>query len=142
MYYVNNLNDINDIILQNKNSLILLYFGASWCGPCKQIKEYFVDEEYMKQYDNLCVIYIDADEEELEDLFVSYGITGIPAQVFTMLNDNNEVVELDRFVGFNLNKLSMTYNKHCSKVVKEPPSSIKTNNAIVGSDSDYDSDSS
>ncbi len=141
MYYVNNLNDINDIILQNKNSIILMYFGASWCGPCKQIKEYFVNEEYMKQYDNLCVIYIDVDKEDLEDLVVSYGISGIPAQVFTMLNDDNEVVELDRFVGFNLNKLSMTYNKHCSKVKKvEPSSSVITNNVIV--DNDYDTDSS
>jgi thiol-disulfide isomerase/thioredoxin len=141
MYYVNNLNDINNIILQNKHSLILLYFGASWCGPCKQIKEYFVDEEYMKQFDNLCVIYIDADEEDLEDLFVSYGISSIPAQVFTILNDDNEVVELDRFVGFNLNKLSMTYNKHCSKIQKvEISQSVITNNAIV--DSDYDTDSS
>ena len=115
MHYINNLNELNNIIWENKDSLILLYFGAKWCGPCKKLKERLDNNDIMLNFENLCVIYLDADIEELQELFSSYNINGIPCQVFTMLNDENQVIELDRFVGYNWEKFITIYTKHESK---------------------------
>lgn len=116
MLYVNNLKDVNDIILQNRNSLIVLYFGASWCSPCRLLKKKLTDEYIMNKFDKLCVLYIDADKEELDNLFISYGVSNLPTQIFSIVNKKNEVIEVDRFTGFNWDKFIITYNKNYTKL--------------------------
>ena len=32
---------------QNKDKIILLYFGAKWCGPCKNLKDNFKNDDLM-----------------------------------------------------------------------------------------------
>ena len=31
--------EVNKQIWENKDKPIVLYFGTSWCGPCKQLKD-------------------------------------------------------------------------------------------------------
>jgi len=40
--------DIWKILLKNEkyNNIILLYFGAMWCGPCKQLKKKIIINIY------------------------------------------------------------------------------------------------
>lgn len=67
----------------------LLYFMASWCGPCKHLKEYFFDDlaaAYPGQVD-----FIDAQREPA--LARLYKVSRIPLIVF--LEDGKEVKRYD-----------------------------------------------
>ena len=67
----------------------LLYFMASWCGPCKHLKEYFFDDlaaAFPGQVD-----FIDAEREP--ELARSYKVARIPLIVF--LENGKEVKRYD-----------------------------------------------
>ena len=67
----------------------LLYFMASWCGPCKHLKEYFFDDlaaAFPGQVD-----FIDAQRETA--LARLYKVSRIPLIVF--LEDGKEVKRYD-----------------------------------------------
>ena len=50
----------------------MLKFGASWCGPCKQVNKVL---EELPEY--ITVVEVDVDEED--DLVSEFGIRNIPA---------------------------------------------------------------
>lgn len=67
----------------------LLYFMASWCGPCKRLKEYYFDDlaaAFPGQVD-----FIDAQREPA--LARLYKVARIPLIVF--LEDGKEVKRYD-----------------------------------------------
>jgi thioredoxin-like negative regulator of GroEL len=71
------------IILCSSNIVIaqptVLYFGASWCGPCQEFKKTLHSPDVAKllvQYNNF---YVDIDEHP--DLRTEYGVKKIPTVV-------------------------------------------------------------
>lgn len=74
----------------------ILYFTASWCGPCQRIKPTFYKLE--KEYDDISFNAIDVDMNP--DLSEKYEIESMPTFIFL----NNEK-EIDRFSGADANKL-------------------------------------
>lgn len=50
----------------------IIKFGASWCGPCKQVNKVL---EELPEY--ITVVEVDVDEED--DLVAEFGIRNIPA---------------------------------------------------------------
>lgn len=62
--------------------------GASWCGPCRMLKQ------ELKDFELVPIIEIDADEDEA--FCEKYNIRNIPVLLFCDDNDN----VLDRYVGF------------------------------------------
>ena len=57
----------------------VLYFGASWCGPCQEFKKILHSPDVAKllvQYNNF---YVDIDEHP--DLRTEYGVKKIPTVV-------------------------------------------------------------
>jgi thioredoxin 1 len=62
-----------DVIENSK--LVVLYFSAPWCGPCRALGP--VMEEISSEYgDRVEVIKVDVDEEE--ELAEAYQVTSIP----------------------------------------------------------------
>lgn len=61
-------------VLEN-DKLVILYFSAPWCGPCKALGPILeqIDAEYS---DKLEVVKVNIDEEE--KLAESYQVTSIP----------------------------------------------------------------
>jgi thioredoxin 1 len=55
---------------------VLVDFGATWCGPCKELEPHLdkLKEEYAGK---LKVVKIDVDQHS--DLAAHYGVEGIPA---------------------------------------------------------------
>ena len=63
---------------KKNNNLTILYFSASWCGPCKKIYE---DLEIIQlKNSNLTIVKIDVDE--FKKLALQHNITSVPTFLF------------------------------------------------------------
>ncbi|KRT85249.1 Thioredoxin [Oryctes borbonicus] len=90
--FVSKLNDAGD-------SLVVINFFATWCGPCKMIGPKV--EDLAKEFNNILLLKVDVDE--CEDIAVEYNITSMPTFVFV----KNQSVVL-QFSGANYDKLRQT----------------------------------
>lgn len=68
----------------------LLYFTATWCGPCKSFAP--IVEQFKTAHPDVVVAKIDVDEKR--DLAVLYGVRSVPT-VIALQNGN----ELTRSTG-------------------------------------------
>ena len=111
MININGLEELNDFIQANTNKVILLYFGATWCGPCKKLKKDFANQEFMKNFPNMVIAYIDIDINS--EISEQYKVQNLPTQIFIGLQEDKpgeyNVVELDRVVGYDTKKLYSKY---------------------------------
>lgn len=55
----------------------LLYFSASWCGPCKSFKPML--EEFEKAHPEIVVVKIDVDDKR--DLALLYAVRAVPTLI-------------------------------------------------------------
>ena len=117
MKQINTLEDLDTFILGNKDNIILLYFGAVWCGPCKKLKEFLTNENTINNMPKLSVCYIDMDIEndKLKEVVGKYNINVLPTQIFITLNEYN-IVEINRIEGFDKNLLQEYYNKYSKDI--------------------------
>lgn len=107
MISVEGFDELNKAIVDNKDSLILLYFGASWCGPCMMLKEKI--ETNKEEIKNLVVLYVDCDSSDNEEIVEQYNVSALPTQIFVHL-DNDKVVKDDKIEGYDWIQLVMKYN--------------------------------
>jgi len=114
MKQIDTLEDLDTFILENKDNIILLYFGAVWCGPCKKLKEFLTNENTMNDMPKLSVCYIDMDieDDKLKEVVGKYNINVLPTQIFITINEY-KIDELNRIEGFDKNLLQEYYNKYC-----------------------------
>lgn len=76
--------------LYEEKDLILIKFGATWCGPCKAMEP--VLKEIAEERPDVCVL--DLDVEENEELVSLFRIRNVPA--LFLIKDG---VTVDKFVG-------------------------------------------
>ena len=86
------INDSNFDELLANNSLVVVDFSATWCGPCRMVTP--VIEELSGVYEGRAVIG-KADIEEAVELTEKYGIRSVPTILFFK---NGEQLS-DKFVG-------------------------------------------
>ena len=85
------INDSNFEEVSAKGQLMLVDFGAQWCGPCKAVSP-IVDELSDKYGSEAVIGKVDIDESP--DLCEKFGIRNIPTILFIR---DGEVV--DKIVG-------------------------------------------
>jgi thiol-disulfide isomerase/thioredoxin len=107
---------LEEFIWENKDKVVVIYFGAEWCGPCKNLKNKLASEEVVKEFSELVVGHLDVDETENEELSNLYKVSSIPVQLFVTLK-GTEIVELKRIIGYDWSNFEMTYNSLRSKDV-------------------------
>ena len=88
MVEIRTKDEFNDII--HNNDVVLIKFGAEWCGPCKTM--HGVIESLEKNIEGVTIC--EADVEEIEDLTTELRIRNIPT---TLIFKNGNIVE--RIVG-------------------------------------------
>lgn len=113
MKSIDGIEDLNNFIIDNINKVIVLYFGAIWCGPCKLLKERMNEEETKHMMPNMAMCYLDLDNKNNNKLFKKYKINCFPTQIFIKL-DNNIVRELSRIEGYDFTKLKLDYDLYNS----------------------------
>lgn len=84
-----NKENYNELVASDK--LLLIDFGAEWCGPCKALAP--IVEELSEEFADRANIG-KCDVEENDDLAVKYTVRNVPTIVFVK---GSEVV--DRHVG-------------------------------------------
>ncbi|XP_017761736.1 PREDICTED: thioredoxin-2-like [Eufriesea mexicana] len=100
---------IEDVMdLKNKleaagNTLVVIDFFATWCGPCKMISPKL--EKLAEEMQD--VIFLKVDIDECVELATEYDIISMPSFVFIK---NGQVLE--SFSGANYNRLKSTILKH------------------------------
>jgi thiol-disulfide isomerase/thioredoxin len=111
MIEVNGFEELNKFIWTShqEGKHILLYFGATWCGPCKRLKDK-IKTDLEKDMPNLAVCYLDSDEKDNEELCEKYEIKSLPTQIFVKLEDL-DIVTISTLKGFNWDKLCEEYRK-------------------------------
>ena len=58
----------------------LLYFGATWCGPCVKMKKLFKDKDVKKELDKYDFIMYDYDRDR--EVAEKYRIKFLPTMIF------------------------------------------------------------
>lgn len=89
--YISDIEQVK-MILNETNTAIILYFTASWCGPCKMISPYV--DELKKHYSEYNFFKIDVDEAE--DVSEVFEIQSMPT--FIIVKDKQII---NRFSGAN-----------------------------------------
>jgi len=93
------INELEFYSKSNPNTLIVLYFKAIWCGPCKEIKPFIL---YLNEnYPNVKFYEIDIQDESRETIVNNFNIMKVPTFVFyknslicnTMIGTNKEKLE-------------------------------------------------
>jgi len=79
-------------------NIVLLYFTASWCGPCQKIKPFV--EELKKTYPRLVVLLIDVDDAQ--EAAMQFAIKSMPTFLLS-----KGATPLVRFSGADPEKLGM-----------------------------------
>lgn len=112
MIQINGVDELDDFILDNiEEKVVVLYFGATWCQPCKLLKSRLEDNDTKQMMPKIAVCYLDVDDESNEKLCEQYKAESLPTQVFIKL-ENDQVVEVGRVEGYNFNSLKAEYDKY------------------------------
>jgi thioredoxin-related protein len=107
------IEQLDELIINNTDKILLLYFGAKRCAPCNILKDRIVKES-ITVMPKLLVSYIDVDIEENDEIADIYNVKMLPTQIFIKLK-KEKVKIIDRIDGYDWIKLVMLYNKIANK---------------------------
>jgi len=110
--------DIVKVLLENmeKSVLSLLYFTASWCGPCQKIKPFLEElSDKLKEKGEYNIEFYKIDIDKNEDFCNKCDIKSVPTffimngkDLLSSLNGSNKVklseIIVETFNKFNSNK--------------------------------------
>ena len=92
------LEDFTNKLRDNQNKLVIIYFTAKWCGPCKSISPYYA--ELSGEFTD-CV-FLKCDVDDCQDVSDACKISSMPTFIF-IKNMN----KLETFSGVDKIKLRM-----------------------------------
>ena len=93
------LNELDIYSKTNHNTLIVLYFKATWCVPCKAIKPFIA--YLIENYPNVKFYEIDIQDDTRETIVNNFSILKVPTFIFyknsilynSILGTNKEKIE-------------------------------------------------
>ena len=100
-----NLVDVEDFTnrLNEKDKLIIIYFTAKWCGPCRAISPYY--SELSGEFSN-CV-FLKCDVDDCQDVSDACNISSMPTFIFI-----KNMTKIETFSGVDKIKLRITIEKN------------------------------
>lgn len=93
-------------LLKNNNGILIIKFGASWCGPCKQI-EPFLNNFMQTMPATTTYVVVDIDESiELYGFFKSKRVLSSIPTLLMFEKENLSHIPTDLIIGGDLTQLS------------------------------------
>ena len=89
---------LNDFSKTKPDTLIMIFFTASWCKPCKMLYP-FINEK-IKQYQDVCFSIVDVDTDDYQELCDDFSIQAMPTLLFYK---NSK--EIEKLVGGDKEKI-------------------------------------
>ena len=89
---------LNDYSNSNPDKLIMIFFTATWCNPCKLLYPYVAEKK--EQYDGVCFSKIDVDNDEYQELCDDFSIQAMPTFLFY-----KNGLEIEKIVGGDKDKI-------------------------------------
>ncbi|XP_078713452.1 thioredoxin-like isoform X2 [Lampetra fluviatilis] len=102
--HLHNQSDYDELKGCAGSRLIILFFTATWCGPCQQIKQPYHTMAEKEEYN---AVFCEVDVDEAGDLLSSFGVTCMPTFVFV-----KDGIQLDKLEGASLGNLRKRIEKH------------------------------
>ena len=106
---INGTEQLEELIWENNKKVVVLYFGAEWCEPCKKLKEKLKTDEAIELMPDLVIGHLDIDSKENESLCEMYKISAIPVQIFVSLK-GPQIIEKKRIIGYDWTNFVMAYD--------------------------------
>jgi thiol-disulfide isomerase/thioredoxin len=108
-------------LLKVNPGLVIIKFGATWCGPCKKIK-HVVDGFFATSPDNVICADVDVDESfDLYGFFKSKKmVNGIPVML-CYIKGNETFIPDDSITGIDPTALDAFF-KRCGNYLAKLPS--------------------
>ena len=104
VYQVTSSSDMKAQLEAAGDTLVVVDFYATWCGPCIAIAPRI---EEMSKGDFSSIKFLKVDVDECEEVAMEYNITAMPT--FKIIKVGQVVDEL---IGANADKLKELINKH------------------------------
>lgn len=112
-----------------QNSLLIIDFYATWCGPCKMISPVF--EKLAKQHESsTSITFAKCDVDKAKDVAQACNITAMPT--FQFFKGGNKV---DEVKGADVPQLTTKIGYYTAAVAKEGPAQGAKASASTGSTS-------
>lgn len=102
VFHPTNVDEYNH--LRARRGIVIVKFGAEWCGPCQRIAPGF--EQLSQQMPQYTFISVDIDTDGFNEHPDQKNVKSIPS--FKIFKNNRLV---DEFSGANLNDLVLSINK-------------------------------
>ena len=107
-------------MLQNSPGMVIVKFGATWCGPCKQIAQqvHSLMHQITAVYSGkviCCDIDIDESFEVYAFLKSKKMVNGIPA-ILTWDAGNVTFIPSDSAIGSNVNEINLLFSRCTNKL--------------------------
>jgi len=108
-------------LLKVNPGLVIIKFGATWCGPCKKIK-HVVDGFFATSPDNVICADVDVDESfDLYGFFKSKKmVNGIPVML-CYIKGNETFIPDDSITGIDPIALDAFFKRCGNYLAKLPP---------------------
>ena len=93
--------ELQQALLENNKSLVMLDLYADWCVACKEFeKETFSDPSVQKAFGDMLLLQVDMtkNSEENRALMTKYKVLGLPTILF--FNQDGKEIEGSRVTGF------------------------------------------
>lgn len=109
MININGLDELDKFIIDKQDRTIMLYFGTSWCQPCKKLKTRLESDDTKKEMPNLSYCYIDIDDLVNDEISKIYEVKLLPTIIYIKLDKDLSIKILGRIDGYDWIKIVMTY---------------------------------
>lgn len=112
----------------DQNKYIFFYFGAEWCGPCKQMQPKISELSNQHDPEKIAFYKIDIDKTDNNNICNSCQIKVIPA--FLLFNSRNFI---DRKKGNNIQEVEYMINSRLYPPIQEniPTIDAQTQNLLL-----------